>query len=872
MGEVYRARDARLGRDVAIKVLPESVARETERLSRFQREAKMLAALNHPNIASIYGFEDSGSVHGLVMELVEGPTLADRIAQGAIPIDEALGIAKQIAEAVEYAHERGIIHRDLKPANIKLAGDDAVKILDFGLAKALDVDASQSDMSNSPTITRMATQAGIILGTAAYMSPEQAKGKTVDRRTDIWAFGCVFYEMLTGKSAFGGETVTETLAAVIRAEPDWTLLLEDTPAAIRRLLGRCLKKDVRQRLQAIGDARIAIEEVIAGGLEDSQAPAAAVASPVPFPRWREMLPWGVAAILLIAAAVCATLLWRAASAPVRSVRSYILPPDGTSFAFAAPIGSSVISPDGTKLIFSARGSDGKQMLWVRNLDSLSSQPREGTQDGSFPFWSPDSVSVGFFAHGKLMKIDASGGPAETICDAGSARGGTWSANGVIVFAPKTIGGLDHVPAAGGNATELMATDKTLQQLPARWPEFLPDGIHFLYFGGSPMGPNSGGIYLGSLASGERTLLIAADSDALYASPGYLMFLRGKTLMAQPFGANGLKVTGDAFPIAEQVASPSSYRLGHFSVSEHGELVYDNAQQDQSQVTWLDASGKQLGTVGDPGVYLDLRISPNGKRLVETIGNSSTNDLWLMDLDREVRTRFTFDVAVHGYPIWSPDGTELAFYSFSPGNLNIYEKAANGTGATETLVTDGAPKEPSDWSRDGRFIAYWRQDIEGGGGLGVWILPMFGDRKPYRLLQTQLNELRPSFSPDGKWLAYSSNESGRYEAFIVSFPQPSSKFQVSSGGGGYVRWRADGKGLYFVSADNKMMMADVEETGGTLQIGATHTLFQLAQPSGEVPAYDVTSDGKKFLVAEPIAASGVQPVTLVTNWLAAVKKQ
>lgn len=879
MGIVYRARDTRLGRDVAIKVLPDTFARDPEWLSRFQREAKVLASLNHPNIASIYGFEDSGNIHAFVMELVEGPTLADRIKLGAIPLEEALPIARQICEGVEFAHERGIVHRDLKPANVKVTPDGAVKILDFGLAKALEAPDSGADISNSPTLTIGATRAGMILGTAAYMSPEQAKGRPADRRADIWAFGCVLYEMLSAKQPFNGETVSDTLAEVLKFDPDWNALPAETPASVQRLVRRCLVKEPKQRLQAIGEARITIEQTlnpseVASGTEfASSAMTDAGGQIAAVPAWRRALPWGAAAISLISTAILAILFWRVTSVPARSVYSYILPPDGTTFALGATTGTAEISPDGEKLVFVARGSDGKSTLWVRELGSLSSRPLDGTEGASFPFWSPDSDSVAYFVPGKLMKIDTNGGPAQTICDAQNGRGGTWSANGVIVFAPKITAQLAQVPAAGGTPTALVPSGTASGQTLTRWPVFLPDGEHFLYFGGNPYG-SSAGIYIGSLGSGERKFLLASDSDALYAAPGFLLFLRGSTLMAQPFDANGLTVTGDAVPIAEHVANPLSYRMGHFSASEHGELVYDEAEEDEKQVTWMDAGGKQLGTVGDPGIVLDLRLSPDGKTLAEAIEDPQKrgSNLWLVDLARGVRTRFTFDPALNELPVWSPDGTQIAFSSTSGGNLDIYEKAANGTGTSTLLEQNLGGNNLGDWSKDGRFITYYGNSEGGGGGLEVWILPMFGDKKPIRLLQSQSNETHPRFSPDGKWLAYSSNESGRLEVFVVSLPQPTSKWQISSDGGNYATWQADGKKLFYVSADNKLMSVDIQETGGSLAIGKTQTLFQMAPESSAPPAYDVASDGKKFLVAVPVTPGGVQPVTLVTNWVAAVKKQ
>jgi eukaryotic-like serine/threonine-protein kinase len=883
MGEVYRARDSKLGRQVALKVLPEAFAADSERLGRFHREAQLLASLNYPGIASIYGFEDSGKVHAFVMELVEGPTLADRIRMGAIPIAEALPIAKQICEALEFAHERGIVHRDLKPANVKVTPEGAVKVLDFGLAKALETQDSAANISNSPTLSIAATRAGMILGTAAYMAPEQAKGRPADRRSDIWAFGCVLYEMLSGKQPFSGETVSETLAEVLKVDPDWRALPADTPASIQKLLRRCLAKDPKQRLQAIGEARITIEETLglsarASGI-NAIAPTAmgAAARRETLQPWRRALPWALAAVLLITTALFATLFWHEAPVPAASVRSYILPPDQMTFGLDAGDGTPTVSPDGARLVFVARDAAGKQMLWVRELNSLVARPLEGTQSASFPFWSPDSLFVGYFASGKLMKVDISGGPAQAVCDAPNARGGTWNANGVIVFAPRVSGSLEQVPAAGGNPTAIFPVDSGGQPLTLRWPVFLPDGFHFLYWAGNPFSigsTNTDGIYVGSLDGKVHQFLFPTESDALYASPGYLLFLRGATLMAQSFDADGLKMLGDAVPIADHVANPEKYRFGHFSVSQHGELVYESNAEDRSQIVWMDPGGKQLSTLGDPALIADLRLSPDGKILAESIEDAqSTNyDIWLVDLARGVRTRFTFDPAVHLYPTWSPDGTEIAFSSTIARNLGIYEKAADGTGDIHPLVEDNSEKLLSDWSRDGRYIAYSRLDPQQGGGLGIWILPLFGDKKPFPLLQTQFNELTPKFSPDGKWLAYSSDESGKREIFIVSFPQGGGKWQVSSGGGSEPRWSADGKEIFYLSQDNKLMSAQIQEKPGSIVVGNAKALFQASGSlTSAASSYDVTSDGKKFIVALSVVPSSTEPVTLVTNWPASLKK-
>ncbi len=757
-----------------------------------------------------------------------------------------------------------------------------MKVLDFGLAKALETENSGVNLANSPTLSVAATREGMILGTAAYMSPEQAKGRAADRRSDIWSFGCVLYEMLSGKQPFSGETVSDTLAEVLKVDPDWSSLPADTPATIQKLVRRSLLKDPKQRLQAIGEARIAIEQTLnptaqVSGI-DFIAPAAtaAGAEKVRQPAWRRLLPWGVVAIFLITSAILATLFWRVVSVPERSVRSYILPPEQATFVFQAAFGAPVLSPDGKRLVFSAKSGGANEMLWVRELDSLTSRRLEGTEGASFPFWSPDSQFVGFFASGKLMKIDISGGPAQTVCDASSGRGGTWSKSGVILFAPKVSGSLERVSAAGGEPVAIFADDKADQQLTLRWPSFLPDDNHFLYWSGNPFAvgtAGNNGIFLASLDGKQRQFLFSSDSDALYSSSGYVLFLRGETLMAQPFDADGLKLTGDAVPIAEHIGNPQRYRLGHFSVSQHGELVYEGSETDAGQVVWMDVGGKQLGTLGEPGGVLDARLSPDGKTLIEAIEDpqTSNSDLWLVDLTRGVRTRFTFDPASHGYPAWSPDGTEIAFSSTHAGNLSMYEKAANGTGDIQPLAGDGVEQLVSDWSRDGRYIVYDRLDPQAGGGFGIWILPLFGDKKPFPFIQNAYNLLTPTFSPDGKWIAYSSQESGRREIFISSFPGANSKWQVSANGGAAPRWRADGKELFYISEDNKLMTVEIQEKGSSLEIGNTQTLFSVNASSSLLLPYDVTSDGKKFVIVVPVSGSGGEPITLVTNWVAAVKK-
>ncbi|MGB6198297.1 MAG: protein kinase [Candidatus Acidiferrales bacterium] len=866
MGEVYRARDARLGRDVAIKVLPEAFARDAERLSRFQREAKVLASLNHPNIAAIYGFEDSGNVHALVMELVEGPTLADRIARGAVPIDEALPIARQIAEGVEYAHERGIVHRDLKPANIKLADNDAVKILDFGLAKAMDADASHGDISSSPTISRLATQAGIILGTAAYMSPEQAKGKVVDRRTDIWAFGCVLYEMLTGKMAFSGESITETLAAVIREEPDWSLLPADTPPAIRGLLARCLKKDARQRLQSIGDARIAIEEVLSGAPGDSHASAAAG---VRASLWRRTVPCIVAAIAVLAAiAFGVRNALRPPAEEQPSVLAFIPPPPDTSFRnFGFSAGPVVVSPDGKQLAFSAIDQKGVTKLWIRPLSSEDAAPVAGTEDASEPFWSPDSRAVGFFAGNKLKTVDLDNGTLQGLTDALCAdAGGAWSKDGNILFTPNCLAPLNEVSASGGSPRPITKLEDG--ELQHRKPACLPDGRHFVYEALYKDGSSSPSIWIASLDSSEQQLVLK-DARQPQVASGYLLFIRGvadsRRVFAQRFDPASDTLAGKAIVVA---ASQD------YSVSGNGVLAFQGGSP-QGRLEWFDRGGNSLGTVGEAAPYEVAKISPDGARFLADIADvqSHASDLWSFPVSGGVGTRLTFGPGDKVFSVWSPDGKFIAYSCHPNGKPSICRKPADGSGAEETLVTLGAGIPAAavvDWSPDSRYLSLNEDNFKETRD-EIWVLPLFGDRKPFQPVPAATNQFDGEFSPDGHWFAYFSYESGRSEVYVVPFPGPGGKYQISQTGGWDLRWDKKGH-LYFLTMGNRLMEADLETDGNSLQMKAVHPLFKVSVPSFTAPFFDVTPDGSRFLVITSADPTATGSITVLSNWQAAMKNQ
>jgi Tol biopolymer transport system component len=881
MGEVYRARDAKLGRDVALKVLPEAFARDAERMARFQREAKVLASLNHPNIASIYGLEDSGATHALVMELVEGPTLADRIKQGPIPISEALPIAKQMCDALEYAHERGIVHRDLKPANVKVTNDDAVKVLDFGLAKALEGDASSIDIANSPTVSRMATQAGVLLGTAAYMSPEQAKGKAVDRRADIWAFGCVLYEMLTGKMPFPGEAVTDTLAAVIKEEPDWSQLPAATPIRVRVLLQRCLQKDPKQRLRDIGDARISLEEVLAGAAEPSSFAS----------LWRRALPWAVAGVSL--AVALAALMWMhlcVVNAPAQTVGAMRFQIPLTA-KLALGGGRFALSPDGRQLAFAAMGSDGVSRLWVRSLDSLEVRPLPGSESPQFPpfFWSPDSRYIGFDAGGKLKKIDISGGPAQTLCDiTGLAVGGSWNREGMIIFGT-SYAGLMRVSANGGSASPLTTVDSSRKETNHAFPSFLPDGHHFIYLRLSDK-PENSGVYVGSVDArpeqqDSKQLLATAYGPAYVPSSdpgmGQLLFMRDGTLMAQPFDARRLELSGEPITVAEQVGA--FLYGGLFSTSANDVLVYrTGGGGGASQLTWFDRQGKVLGTAGEPGTYYTLGLSADGMRVaVSRFASPSPNlAIWVLDLSRGTSTRFTFDPSFDLDPIWSPEGSRIIFASNRNGAADLYQKPASGVKDEELLLKSGEDKSPTSWSRDGRFLLYTTSDPKTTEG-ELWVLPFEGDKKPFPFLRTEFNNEDGQFSPDGRWVAYFSDESGRNEIYVRTFSPDSTaaasdtggKWLISTGGGSEPRWRGDGKELYYLAPDGKLMAVEIT-TNPVFRAGAPNALFQ-TPPQGAFTtlgySWVLTPDGKRFLFLAPVEQTGQAPFTVVLNWQAGLKK-
>lgn len=873
MGEVYQAQDTKLGRDVAIKVLPAAFVHDPERLSRFQREARMLAALNHPNIATIYGLEQTDGVHFLIMELVPGESLADRVKSGPVRMEEALKIAVQIAEALEAAHEKNITHRDLKPANVKVTPEGKVKVLDFGLAKVFGGDSAQ-DLSHAVTLTAMGTEEGRILGTPAYMSPEQARGKATDKRTDIWAFGCVLYELLTARQAFPGETLSDTIAAVLDSEPDWQSLPSTTPSKIRDLLRRSLQKERDRRLRDIGDARIEIEETLTAPKDAGSTQAGLPVNATQRKSW-ERLAWAIAAITMFIAALFlgAFVYFRSVPQDAQTIRFLVSPPETWTLTrqlglFGSPPDPLAVSPDGRRIALVATSADGRTLLWIRSLDTLNVQLLAGTEGAAHPFWSPDSRFLGFFAGGKLKKIDVSGGPPLTLCDAPNDRGGTWSQDGVIVFSPTTDSALQKVSASGG--APIAATVLAPGETGHRGPVFLPDGRHFLYRVKTEEG-TPGLIYIATLNSTDRKLLLNSNIGTIFYSQGHLLFLHGTTLMAQPFDARHLELTGDAFPIAEQIQIQSNPNAGFglFSASENGVLAYQTGTgTTASQLVWFDRTGKQVGMLGDPATQADIALSPDGKRASVSISDGKQRDIWAYDVARGLRTRITFDPADELNSLWSSDGSRLVFNSRRKGHLDLYEKASSGAGTEEVLFEDNRDKSPQSWTPDGRLILYTSSGPPTGDDL--FVLPLSGDRKPVPYLQTPFNEYDGQFSPDGRWVAYVSDESGTDEVYVAPFPGPGGKWQISTAGGTFPRWRRDGTEIFYLAPDNKLMAAEVNGKASSFQVGAAKALFETRTLDPTRNRFAVSADGQRFLInTDPQTTSA--PITVVLNWAAGLKK-
>ena len=875
MGEVYRAKDPRLNREVAVKVLPEDLFEGEERKQRFEREARLLAALNHPGIAAIYSFEEVPGRHLLVMELAEGESLDKKIASGPLPLEECLSYARQIAEALEAAHEKGIVHRDLKPANVVVSSEGKIKLLDFGLAKAFENEnGSSPEISMSPTLTARATAAGVILGTAAYMSPEQARGKPVDKRADVWAFGVVLFEMLTGKRLFQGETVSDTLAAVLRDPVDFGKLPPSTPPSARVLLERCLERDPKQRLQAIGESRIALERTIAGssgvraGVSGTTAPVARAS------RISLYLPWAIAAAF---AAAVGALALRTRAPEERVYRASIPSPEGAVFSVdTTQPGPPALSPDGRKLAFAARGADAKVRLYVRSLDAAAAQPLAGTEGAQYPFWSPDSRFIGFGADQKLKKIEASGGPPTVLCPTTDfPKGGAWSSKGVIVFAPSSGGPLSAVSENGGETRLVTKLDAKRGDNSHRLPSFLPDATHFLFLarlgGASPVEGNQ--VLVGSVDGGEPKPILRSPAAAEYAS-GYLLFMRDAALMAQRFDPSRLKLEGEPHPVAESVSIVRGAAKGTFSASQTGVLVAHIGDSIVlgADLEWVDRAGKTLAPLSEHAPYDEAVISPDGRNVAVSVLDFKfgTHDIWICDVARNLRTRFTFEPGEELAPRWAPDGRSIAYVAGRGAQQGIFRKQVEGSATEELLYASETVKVPTGFSPDGKLLAY--AELGQDTNFDIWILPLTGDRKPYAFLKTTFSEGGAVFSPDGKWIAYHSNESGKTEVYVSPFPGPGRKWQVSVQGGGYPAWRQGGREIvYQEMQSNKVFSVPVAFRGDTPDFGRAAELFVAPPPLAGIAArFDSAADAKRFMVVRQGKQREAQALTLVVNWTAELR--
>jgi Tol biopolymer transport system component len=869
MGEVYRARDGRLNRDVALKVLPDLFAADPDRLARFTREAQTLAALNHPNIAHIHGLEEFNGVRALAMELVEGEDLSDVIARGAMPLEDALPIATQIADALEAAHEQGIVHRDLKPANIKVRRDGTVKVLDFGLAKALDSHGGpegQHEQMHSPTLTARATQMGMILGTAAYMAPEQARGKALDRRADIWAFGVILYEMLSGQRAFEGDDISLTLANVLKEDPKWSSLPPDLPSSVSRLLRRCLEKDPKRRLSAIGDARLELAEREAVAV--TPASVTHVTPPRRTSMWSRV--WPALAGALIVAAIGGAAWPRTITPPgARLARLAMLPPPGERLY---PDSTGVaISPDGTMVVF-VTGSvvRSETELWVRSLDSTVARRLDGGDGGNLPFWSPDSKKIAFFTSSKLKVVAASGGRAEVLCDAPGARGGAWSPSGVIVFAPDAGGPLFRISATGGTPEAVTAVDAGRKEFSHRFPSFLPDGVHFVY----AVLPGRNGrfdILAGSLNDKTRTQIGSLEAAPVF-SQGSLLYAKQGALAAVPFDPVALKVTGDPVVLDDEpgaILDPAkSFTAGTaVSTSSDGSLAYYSSPSLNTVATWYDATGVATGTLNvPPGHYETATISPDGSRAVLSKSTSpSESSLWVVDLARGGATPLSTGKGRNDSAVWSPDSTRVVWAADRDGTQNFLVKVVNDAAAETSLFSSEVPfKGPNTWSADGKSIIFTQLDPE--SSQNVWLLDASGTKPPTPLVRGPIRDYGGPVSPDGRWLAYTADDSGRFELFVQGFPSPGRKVQVSDEGAVGAWWSSDQRQLIFLGNDLRSLYRVDVLQGDTFRVGTPRKFATLPE---DIIFVDAMPDRQRFLALAP-ERTGTGSVTVVQNWRSALK--
>jgi Tol biopolymer transport system component/tRNA A-37 threonylcarbamoyl transferase component Bud32 len=880
MGVVWKALDTTLDREVAIKVLPDVVSHDPDRLARFEREAKLLGSLNHPNIATVHGLhqcrpsEGENELRFLAMELVAGEDLAVRLQNGPLQPEEVLAIGCQIASALEAAHSQGVVHRDLKPANIVLTPEGKAKVLDFGLAKAVDPDpgSSAGSLSLSPTITSRGTEAGTILGTAAYMSPEQARGRPVDRRADLWSFGCVLHECLTGTQLFRGETVSDSLAAILRKDPDWSDLPPDTPTMLRWVVRRCLVRDADKRLQDAGDARIELE----GALEDpgaswagfdrgTEAPAAA--------RTRMgWLPWAVAGAALLLAA---WLLVRgtATTGPEISHRLTFPAPAQTTTRFGelrtAP---PMISPDGRDIVFGVQEQNRRTSLWLRSLDDYAARPLTGTEGAAFAFWSPSGREIGLFDTETIKRLEVATGRIQTIGGLSSAfpRGGSWSDNGKVLFAHNSNTGIHLLDVATGEFQQITTPDPDVPDYSHRWPEFLPDGEHFLFVAWTndlKAQAEHAGVFLAALSAPDQAVRLLPDpSRVLYAHPGYLQVIRDGNLIAIPFDAGSRRVTGEGSVIASGVLHNRGNGYGAFSTSQEGTLVYAVGESSPpSSLAWYDRQGNPTPADGEPAGYKGLRLSPSGSRAAAVIlGESGDGQIWMVDLARNVRTRFSLGSWASESPAWSGDGSQIIYSSQRTGTLDLALRRSDGAGDATARLMDGKDKVVYDWSRDGRYVAYWPLG-SGDGSEDIWVYSMDEDStEPLIAGDAIYRDAR--FSPDGKWVSFVTSDSGRLEAAVMQFRNHTgdlggARWQISTNGGEHPRWREDGREMLYVDPEQYVMAVSVEAQGDKLSLGVPRKLFRI---DDTIVAFDAVGDQERMLVAVRDKVES-EPIHVILNW-------
>jgi eukaryotic-like serine/threonine-protein kinase len=861
MGEVYRAKDTRLDRIVAVKVLPSELAGDPEKRQRFEREARAISTLSHPHICTLHDIGRQDGVAYLVLEYLEGETLEKRMEKGLLSTAEVFRYAIELADALDKAHRRGIIHRDIKPGNIMVT-KSGVKLMDFGLAKLKSETTPAADALTEITVGKKLTAEGTILGTFQYMSPEQLEGREADARTDIFAFGEVLYEMVTGRPPFSGKTKTSLIASILSAEPKaMTELVPATPASLDRVVKRCLAKDPDERWQSANDLGAELKWIAEGG-----GPTSSTAALVPAERFRERLAWFTACALAVAL-IFTAIWWREAK-----------PPEQTMYFSASlpfPAHDLAMAPNGhTLAVVAYRESARKNVLWIYELGSQGARNLADTEGATYPFWSPDGRSLAFFAEGKLKKVEVAGGPVQTICDAPAGRGGTWNKDGVIVFTPdaRLGGGLYQISATGGTAARISNPDTSRGEQSHRWPMFLPDGTHYLYMAANFAGQKGvNAIFVGSLGSSEKRFVVDATANAAYAAPGYLLYCRDKDLLAQRFDLKRFALTGEPTTVLTEIQYHPQIRRAVYAVSDNGFLVAQTGSGVAlSQPLWFDRKGNTVGAVGKPDVYQNIFIAPNGASVAvdktDMASQNQNSDVWTYELHRESAKRLTFDPSNHAVPVWSPDAARLVFASNRLLNFDLYVKNSDGTQEEKGLVQEEVDKWPNDWSRDGKYIVYTR-------GTDLWFLT-FPELKSRLFLKAPSVFRNGQFSPDGKWVAYASNETGKWQIYVTSFPDARGKWQVSTGGGEQPRWRGDGKELFFLSSDSKMMAAPVT-IGANFDSGTPVALFQTTprQPISlnDQFVYDVSRDGQQFLVNTPMKQAETAPMSVVLNWPAKLNK-